>query len=1030
MSALSWQKADFDLACRKFEESEGTSANIKETVVDGEVIKKKSQVPRLKKVFFCSRTHSQLQQIIDELRKCNEEYHDHMKMCLLSSRQNLCINSKARERASDKSLDEVCREMVDLNTCSFTFKTSTVSEQLANTVVWDIEDAIRVGQKQRGCPYYASRANLEDANFIVAPYQFLLDSNIRKSLGIDLKDSTIIFDEAHNIEDCCRSSASFSISKRQLQSVVMQLEYLSRSGIVSFQSLHSILDGIFRWFEKMGSYLTVEDCKNHHNVWSGEEIMDMFAEFGLTRDSLAVYFEHLKTVLKDNDDISKLFGSETTKEGRVEVEFEEKGAEISASVSFILKDLFKVLQYMYDDDSRNTGSFKVAIELDDRKKDSHMSLNIWCLNSAVVFREIGENAHSILLSSGTLSPLDSFAGELGISFPVRLEASHVIDLKKQVFACIVRSSNGVQLDSSFTNKGNVQYLDAIGATLLRIATMTMGGTLLFFPSYAFLDRLKTKWSGEGGLISELDDINIRVFIEPKSPKELEELLREYYAVLDEKDGKAIFLAVCRGKVSEGINFSDRYARSLVVVGIPYPNIYESTVHLKKEYQDKAKIGNPVLVDGTTWYQQQAFRAINQAVGRCLRHSNDYGAIYLLDSRFSNESTKQNLSRWIRSSVQCYQNFEDTIIPLAAFFRSVEHMDPPQKEATLKTQTHSKERSQGPITMDFYLGKNHVATKKQASTVDESLPVPANLNTIFHTSAVQEETKAPSDILFTKDNKCLSVPEDTISISTDVYEDVTRHILYGKSSKADVVERSAEMEFYSLLSKVVRDNEVQEWFNETSPVLSTLPAGLTALSKLDDFKQVYRPNSFKWFQFLDSISSENIVGSLFIRDQWVPTDGVVYRYLLFAVTDTKVWTLSATIVASDSTFASFIKTTYMSQNIQVFLSKKCFPVSERLLVQPTAATTPVKVGPISDENFHENVSECSGIHYAKTSLTLNNDHDSDNSDFVELKSCRRKRYGPPINIYHGQVSLNESRGASIMMGKSNKKHKNSNASKEH
>lgn len=33
---------------------------------------------------------------------------------------------------------------------------------------------------------------------------------------------------------------------------------------------------------------------------------------------------------------------------------------------------------------------------------------------------------SILLTSGTLSPLDSFAGELGLDFPVRLENPHVI----------------------------------------------------------------------------------------------------------------------------------------------------------------------------------------------------------------------------------------------------------------------------------------------------------------------------------------------------------------------------------------------------------------------------------------------------------------------------------------------------------------------------------------------------------------------------------------------------------------------------
>lgn len=37
-----------------------------------------------------------------------------------------------------------------------------------------------------------------------------------------------------------------------------------------------------------------------------------------------------------------------------------------------------------------------------------------------------QQVRSILLTSGTLSPLDSFAGELGLDFPVRLENPHVI----------------------------------------------------------------------------------------------------------------------------------------------------------------------------------------------------------------------------------------------------------------------------------------------------------------------------------------------------------------------------------------------------------------------------------------------------------------------------------------------------------------------------------------------------------------------------------------------------------------------------
>lgn len=48
------------------------------------------------------------------------------------------------------------------------------------------------------------------------------------------------------------------------------------------------------------------------------------------------------------------------------------------------------------------------------------------------YRSLSHVARSVLLTSGTLSPLDSFSGELGLDFHVRLEAPHVVDVNRQV----------------------------------------------------------------------------------------------------------------------------------------------------------------------------------------------------------------------------------------------------------------------------------------------------------------------------------------------------------------------------------------------------------------------------------------------------------------------------------------------------------------------------------------------------------------------------------------------------------------------
>ena len=43
-----------------------------------------------------------------------------------------------------------------------------------------------------------------------------------------------------------------------------------------------------------------------------------------------------------------------------------------------------------------------------------------------MFSELGSEARSIILTSGTLSPMASFSSELGVKFPIQLEANHVI----------------------------------------------------------------------------------------------------------------------------------------------------------------------------------------------------------------------------------------------------------------------------------------------------------------------------------------------------------------------------------------------------------------------------------------------------------------------------------------------------------------------------------------------------------------------------------------------------------------------------
>jgi len=53
--------------------------------------------------------------------------------------------------------------------------------------------------------------------------------------------------------------------------------------------------------------------------------------------------------------------------------------------------------------------------------------------------------------------------------------------------------------------------------------------------------------------------------------------------------------------------------------------------MKMQYNDSSKSQN--LLTGSQWYAINAFRALNQAIGRCVRHKNDWGAVLLVDKRY-------------------------------------------------------------------------------------------------------------------------------------------------------------------------------------------------------------------------------------------------------------------------------------------------------------------------------------------------------------------------------------------------------------
>ncbi|CAI7927023.1 unnamed protein product, partial [Closterium sp. NIES-54] len=346
------------------------------------------------------------------------------------------------------------------------------------------------------------------------------------------------------------------------------------------------------------------------------------------------------------------------------------------------------------------------------------TLNWWCFDPGLVMQQIRVlGVRSMLLTSGTLSPLQPYASELRVPFQQQLENRHVIS-QEQVWAGVLPvGPSGVALNSGFKTRSQHDYLQDMGSAIVNICRIVPGGVLVFFPSYSCMDSSIQAWQlppagrHDSAALSVWQRIGMQkqAVVEPRDSALLGEAREDYVRKLEEEGSKgAVLFAVCRGKVSEGIDFADHLSRAVVITGIPYAQQLSPQVVLKKEYLDErvtahqhhlyqhpeafaSNCASISPVSGAQWYTLDAIRAVNQAVGRVIRHRHDFGSIILLDERFAEPKLKDRLSMWIRPALKVYSGFGEAAFSLTKFFRSQPNGACPKPacpDPTAPSPTHS------------------------------------------------------------------------------------------------------------------------------------------------------------------------------------------------------------------------------------------------------------------------------------------------------------------------------------------------------
>ncbi|XP_037071349.1 regulator of telomere elongation helicase 1 homolog [Pollicipes pollicipes] len=122
----------------------------------------------------------------------------------------------------------MCQAKVKSRTCLFynQVESRRTDKLLTEMPVTDIEDLAQLGKKLNFCPYYMARSMKEAADIIFLPYNYLLDPKTRKANGVELQNSVVIFDEAHNIEKMCEESASLQLKSTDIALCVDEITHV------------------------------------------------------------------------------------------------------------------------------------------------------------------------------------------------------------------------------------------------------------------------------------------------------------------------------------------------------------------------------------------------------------------------------------------------------------------------------------------------------------------------------------------------------------------------------------------------------------------------------------------------------------------------------------------------------------------------------------------------------------------------------------------------------------------------------------
>ncbi|KAK4226991.1 hypothetical protein QBC38DRAFT_479011 [Podospora fimiseda] len=633
-----------------------------------------------RKLIYCSRTMSEIEKALVELRNLMKFRADRLggeedfRALGLTSRKNLCLHPSVKREKSGSIVDARCRSLTagfvkekrekgeEVETCIYHDNLDLLEpHNLVPNGVWTLDGLLRYGEEHKQCPYFTARRMMQYCNVIIYSFHYLLDPKIAERVSKDLsKDCIVVFDEAHNIDNVCIESLSTDITEDSLRRATRGAQNLENKINEMRESDQKKLQDEY---EKLVQGLRgSDDCQQEDSFMSNPTLPDDLineAVPGNIRRAehfvafLRRFIEYLKTRMKVRQVISETPPSFLAH--LKEYTFiEKKPLRFCAER---LTSLVRTLELTNIEDYQplqEVATFATLVStyekgflliLEPYESDTaevpNPILHFTCLDAAIAIKPVFDRFSSVIITSGTISPLEMYPKML--NFQTVVQESYSMTLARKSFLPIIvtRGSDQASISTSFQVRNEPSVVRNYGNLLTEFAKITPDGMVVFFPSYLYMESIISMWQGMG-ILDEVWKYKL-ILVETPDAQETSLALETYRTACCNGRG-AVLLCVARGKVSEGIDFDHQYGRTVLCIGVPFQYTESRILKARLEF-----LRETYRIRENDFLSFDAMRHAAQCLGRVLRGKDDYGLMVLADRRF--QKKRAQLPKWINQEIR-------------------------------------------------------------------------------------------------------------------------------------------------------------------------------------------------------------------------------------------------------------------------------------------------------------------------------------------------------------------------------------------